>query len=558
VGLGEAGALHAGQHPRQLPDPAGVVQQPDLGAGGVGGRALLDGEVAVGVGGDLGQVGDDQDLVAAGQLGQAAADGGGGAATDPGVDLVEDQGGGAVDSGQHDPQGEHDPGQLAPGGGPAEWAQGGARVGGQADVDPVQAVLGGGQAAAVDLQAVVVGVLLDRDLDPGAGHGQVGQLGPEGLAEAGGGLLAGGGQGGPGHGQVAAQLGRLGLQGLRAQGPALQLGQPGGRLAGEGEHGLLVVAVLALQVAEQGHADVDLLKAARIDQHPLSVGAKAGGQVADLGGQGLGPLGQLAEGAVVGAGAVHGPGRRAEGGGRPGVLVVLQQLVGEGGRLLEGLGVGQALGLGGQLGLLPHPDLGGRDLIQLVAEQVDLAFALAGPGDQLVQLAGDGPQPPPAGGERGPRSQDGLAGVAVEQVALDAGAEQVLELVLAVHLDQGPDDVGDRGHGGHAALELGPAASLDQDLAGDHDLPLLVIDPGGGQGGGDLGVVAGLQAAFDQGGRPAGTDRARVGPPPEQQGEGVDDHGLAGAGLAGEHVEAGRDLEVGIIDDPEVADAKLG
>jgi hypothetical protein len=56
----------------------------------------------------------------------------------------------------------------------------------------------------------------------------------------------------------------------------------------------------------------------------------------------------------------------------------------------------------------------------------------------------------------------------------------------------------------------------------------------------------------------AGTDRARVGPPPEQQGEGVDDHGLAGAGLAGEHVEAGRDLEVGIIDDPEVADAKLG
>src|SRR4029450_6196504 len=50
-----------------------------------------------------------------GRLGQAAPDGGGGAATDPGVDLVEDQGGGAVAPGQHDPQGEHDPGQLAPG-----------------------------------------------------------------------------------------------------------------------------------------------------------------------------------------------------------------------------------------------------------------------------------------------------------------------------------------------------------------------------------------------------------------------------------------------------------
>ena len=88
--------------------------------------------------------------------------------------------------------------------------------------------------------------------------------------------------------------------------------------------------------------------------------------------------------------------------------------------------------------------------------------------------------------------------------------------------------------------------------------PSSSVDVGGRQSGGDLEVVAGAQAAFDQRGGPAGPDRARVGPPPEQQGEGVDDHGLAGAGLAGEHVEAGRDLEAGIIDDPEVTDAKLG
>jgi hypothetical protein len=66
--------------------------------------------------------------------------------------------------------------------------------------------------------------------------------------------------------------------------------------------------------------------------------------------------------------------------------------VGEGGRLLQGLGVLQPLGLGGQLGRLPHPELGGVDLLQLVAEQVDLALALAGPGGQVVQLAGDAPQ----------------------------------------------------------------------------------------------------------------------------------------------------------------------
>ncbi len=331
-----------------------------------------------------------------------------------------------------------------------------------------------------------------------------------------------------------------------------------GGLAGEGEHGRLVVAVLALQVAQPGHAQVDLFQAGRVDQHRLGVGAQAGGEVADLGGQRLGPLGQLAEGPVVATGAVDGPGRRAEGGDRAGVLVALQELVGEGGRLLEGLGVLQPLGLGGQLGRLPHPDLGGVDLLQLVAEQVDLALPLAGPGGQVVQLAGDGPQPPPAGGEGGPGPQHRVAGEAVEQVALDPGAEQVLELVLAVDLDQGPDHLGDGGDGGHAALELGPAAPLDQDLAGDHDLAVLVGDVGAREGGGDLEVVAGAQAAFDQRGGPAGPDRARVGPPPEQQGEGVDNHGLAGAGLAGEHVEAGRDLEAGIIDDPEVTDAKLG
>ena len=163
---------------------------------------------------------------------------------------------------------------------------------------------------------------------------------------------------------------------------------------------------------------------------------------------------------------------------------------------------------------------------------------------------------PAAKAARGP--QHGVAGEAVEQVALDPRPEQLLELVLAVDLHQRTDDVGDRGDGGHAALELGPAAALDQDLAGDHDLAVLVLHPGGRQSGGDLEVVAGAQAAFDQRGGPASPDRTRVGPPPEQQGEGVDDHGLAGAGLAGEHVEAGRDLEAGIIDDPEVTDAKLG
>jgi hypothetical protein len=557
VRLGQAGAFHAGEHARQLGDAAGVVQQPHRGAGVALGGVLLDREVAVGVGGDLRQVGDDQHLVVAGELGQAAADRGGGAAADPGVDLVEHQRRRAVHPGEHDPQRQHDPRQLAAGGGPGQRPQRRAGVGGQLELDPVKALVAAGQAAAVDLQAVLVLVLLDRDPHLGVGHGEVGQLRADGLGEAVGGLPAPGGEGGAEARQGAAQLGGLGLQRLGAERAALQLGQPPGRAVGVGQHGRLVVAVLALQVTQERDAGVDLVEAARVDQHLLGVGAQGGGEVGDLGGERLGAAGQLAKRRVVAAGPGQGAGGGPERGRGAGVVVAAEQLVGDGGRLLQRLGVGEPLGLGFQLGRLPHPDLGGADLVELVAQQVGLAGALAGPGGQLVQLAGDLPQAAPAGGELGPRAEHRRPGEAVQQVALDAGAEQALELVLAVHLDQRPDDVGDGGHGGHAPLQLRAAAAGGLHLAGDDDLAVLGGHPGGLQRGGHPGDV-GQQAALDQGLRPADADRAGVGPLAEQQREGVDHHGLAGAGLAGQHVETRGDLEVGIVDHPEVADAKLG
>jgi hypothetical protein len=252
--------------------------------------------VAVGVGGDLGQVGDDQHLVAAGQLGQAAADGGGGAAADPGVDLVEDQGRGAVDRGQHDPQGEHDPGQLAPGGGPASGrrgAPGWAASRKSTRSRPSSVAAGGGRRPRGRRRRSSCSTATTTSaLGMARSASSTRTASPRRAAAS----CPGGGEGRPGPGKLAPELGRLGLEGFGAQGAALQLGEPRGGLAGEGEHRRLVVAVLALQVAEQGHAQVDLFQAGRVDQHRLGVGAQAGGEVADLGGQRLGPLGQLAEG----------------------------------------------------------------------------------------------------------------------------------------------------------------------------------------------------------------------------------------------------------------------
>ena len=67
----------------------------------------------VGERGDLGQVGDHDDLAVPGQLREPAADLHRDPPADPGIDLVEDQRLGRLTRRQHDLQREPDPGQLA-------------------------------------------------------------------------------------------------------------------------------------------------------------------------------------------------------------------------------------------------------------------------------------------------------------------------------------------------------------------------------------------------------------------------------------------------------------
>ncbi len=61
----------------------------------------------------------------------------------------------------------------------------------------------------------------------------------------------------------------------------------------------------------------------------------------------------------------------------------------------------------------------------------------------------------------------------------------------------------------------------------------------------------------DEGPRRPGPDQAGVRAPAGEQPEPLDNHGLAGSGLAADHGQAGRQLEHGVVDDPETADANL-
>src|SRR3954453_4587271 len=121
--------------------------------------------MGVGEGGDLGQVGDDHDLVVAGQPRQAPADLPGRLPADPGVDLVEDHDRYRVGAGEDDLNGQHYAGELTAGRALVHRPRRGAGVRGEQQRDLVE-TLGPG----------IGGVGLDREGDPGTLHGQAGEF----------------------------------------------------------------------------------------------------------------------------------------------------------------------------------------------------------------------------------------------------------------------------------------------------------------------------------------------------------------------------------------------
>ena len=88
------GDLCAGDHAGDFMGAGAVVEEADLHLGAAVGFALVDEEVLVGEGSDLGQVGDAQNLLAAAEGFELLADSFRGAPADADVDLVKDQGAG--------------------------------------------------------------------------------------------------------------------------------------------------------------------------------------------------------------------------------------------------------------------------------------------------------------------------------------------------------------------------------------------------------------------------------------------------------------------------------
>ena len=154
LGQGGGGEVFAGGHFGEFGDAGFAFHQGDGGGGfspptgggfGFGGDGFADGEVAVGEGGDLREVGDAQDLVDGGQVAEFFADDGAHASADVGVDFVEDQDVDAVGPppaaafGEDGFEGQHDAGEFSAGGDAAEGAGGLAGVGSDEEFGGFQA-----------------------------------------------------------------------------------------------------------------------------------------------------------------------------------------------------------------------------------------------------------------------------------------------------------------------------------------------------------------------------------------------------------------------------------
>ena len=132
-------------------------------------------------------------------------------------------------------------------------------------------------------------------------------------------------------------------------------------------------------------------------------------------------------------------------------------------------------------------------------------------------------------------------------------------LVLAKERDEPAAERRQVGGRGRAPLDEGARAGVRADAAGQHELVDIVADQLPQVG--ELGIVEearrDLEHALHVGLAGTGTDDPRTRLSAQQQVERVGEHGLAGAGLAGDGGEPRPGAQLGALDQEQVLDAQL-
>ena len=220
-------------------------------------------------------------------------------------------------------------------------------------------------------------------------------------------------------------------------------------------------------------------------------------------------------------------------------LGVVQLRVAFAAQPLDGVGAAQQLSIGGERFVFAGCEVGLLQLAELELDEIEPRRALAIVHAQSIELFAQ----PADGGEcrRHLRARRVEAGPRIQQREMLRGIEQLLMLVLTVQLDESIRQILERRGGGQRAVDERAAAALRRDLAA-HD---------------QLAAVGGFEDRFDRGEVFAGADQILSGASAEQQADGFDEDGLAGAGLARQDVERLFKVDGDRLDDREVADGQV-
>ena len=233
---------------------------------------------------------------------------------------------------------------------------------------------------------------------------------------------------------------------------------------------------------------------------------------------------------------------------------VLLRQRGEGGaeRGGDGLDVAQHLALAAQLVLLAFAHPRGIDLLRVEAQQLQplLAQGLI-PGEPLQPLGQPGVLVVRRR-HRGEQGRRGLAAAAVQPDALQLGRDQAELFALAVDAEQVRTDLAEQAQGRRLIVDEDPVAALAPDLTPHDQLVALGLEPGGGERRAPV-APGGPENAGDDQTVGAGADEIGGGASAGQQGQRVDDDRFARPGLAGEHVEARPELDLGAGQHREIA-----
>ena len=149
-----------------------------------------------------------------------------------------------------------------------------------------------------------------------------------------------------------------------------------------------------------------------------------------------------------------------------------------------------------------------------------------------------------------------LAGERVEQAELVRGPRQPTLLELARHGDQALGGRGEIVAGRRAAPRVGAGAAVGKDAAREHE-PFLVLGP---QLGERLELLVleerrgRLQLGLDVGLDGVGADERGVPSRTEEEADRLREDRLPRAGLAGDRVQARREVELGLADEDEILD----